>query len=108
MEGLECSIPKEELTLARTRLRDASKAQTRQQKARTQLRVRVDAPTTDQFILFAGCPSSTSTSSSLFCMLEEVVYGFAYCVLHYATGGDIQAAGITCPLNFLQCLLAET
>lgn len=44
-EGLDCAIPKDELTLARTRLRDASKAQTRQQKARTQLRVRVDAPT---------------------------------------------------------------
>ena len=44
-EGLECSIPKEELVLARNRLRDASKAQMRLQKARTQLRVRVEAPT---------------------------------------------------------------
>ena len=43
--GLDCDVPKEEITLAKGRLRDASKAQTRQQRARTQLRVRVDAPT---------------------------------------------------------------
>jgi hypothetical protein len=43
--SLECNVPKEELERARARLREASRAQARQSKARTQLSMRVNAPT---------------------------------------------------------------
>jgi len=42
---LELSVPKEEITAAQARLKLAQKAQARQKAARTQLQVRVNAPT---------------------------------------------------------------
>jgi len=45
LDELECNVPKAELTKAKDRLRDADRAQKRQQRARSQLSVRVNAPT---------------------------------------------------------------
>jgi len=45
LDDLDCNVPKSEIEKAKNRLRDASKAQARQSRARSQLQVRVSAPT---------------------------------------------------------------